>query len=523
MTYRRVIKQEGKTMKTRYILASIASLALITACGQQADDSVPAAADTATAAYGDGMVLPATTSSDAAREQYMAGWADFENSRLNSANSKFLDAAAADPSFAMAHLMASLSAASTESFAANLRQASANMANCTRGEKLLIEAFEKAFASDAEGQIAAVQELTTVHPDSPRAWVFLGNAYGNVNNTADARTAYGKAIELDAELVPAHIGLGNNLLTQEPKEFVMAEKHFMKAVAITPNEPNPHDLLGDVHRAQGNLEAAYKDYTMAAELAPDLGSAFQQRGHVNSFLGNYDEARADYTRSAQLEDARGSNAGGFFLIYRAYVNVHEGNHEAAVAELRELAAGADEAYSEGAMDLKTFALSNAALFATEAGDTETASAVIADAAAVMRQQADEVGSDELRDAQEATISYMQGILAARTGDTAGAATKATEFERYAASSSNPRRLERMHEIKGMAAYYQDDFASAIEHLSAGDHMNNMYTKYHLARANEAAGNADEAARLYDELAVYNFNGPAYALYRKDILDRAATD
>ena len=189
-------------MKTKYMFAYIASLALVSACGQQSDDSAPEAADTATEAANDGMVLPATTASDAAHEHYMAGWADFENSRFNSANSKFLDAAAADPSFAMAHLMASLSAASTESFAANLGLASANKAEATRGEQLLIGAFERAFAADTQGWIAALQELTTLHPDSPRAWLFLGNAYGNENNSADARAAYGKAIELDPSFVP---------------------------------------------------------------------------------------------------------------------------------------------------------------------------------------------------------------------------------------------------------------------------------------------------------------------------------
>lgn len=516
-------------MNTRYILALIGGLALLAACGKQADETAPPAettaekaAETTAAADSGGMVLPATTSSDVALEHYMAGWADFENSRFVSANASFLEAASADPSFAMAHLMAALSAASTEGFTSNLKLASANKAEASQGEQLMIEAFEKAFAADAAGWIASVEELTTVHPDSVRAWVFLGNAYGNVNNTADARAAYEKAIELDASFVPAHINLGNNLLTQEPKDFTNAEKHFMHASKLTPNEPNPHDLLGDVHRAQNNLEAAYNDYSKAAELAPDLGSAYQQRGHVNSFLGNYAEARADYTRSAELEDARGSNAGGFFLVYRAYVNIYEDNVDAAIAELRDLAAKASDTYSEGAVDLQVNALSNAALFATEAGNAEVASAAIADAAAVMRQQADALASQEIRDAQEATISFMEGLLAARMGDAEGAAAKAAEFEGHVASSTNPRKLERMHEILGMAAYYQEDFAAAVEHLSAGDHLNNMYTKYYLARAHEAAGNADEAARLYAEMAVWNFNGPGYAMFRKDILARAGS-
>ena len=81
----------------------------------------------------------------------------------------------------------------------------------------------------------------------------------------------------------------------------------------------------------------------------------------------------------------------------------------------------------------------------------------------------------------------------------------------------------MHEIQGMAAWYQEDYAGAVEHLSAGDHQANMVTKYYLARANEEAGNAEEANRLFAELAVYNFNGPGYAMFRKDILARAASD
>ncbi len=362
-----------------------------------------------------------------------------------------------------------------------------------------------------------------MYPDSPRAWVFLGNALGNVNDADGSRAAYAKALALDPAHVPAHINLGNNLMTVEPKDFAEAEKHFMHAVELTPDEPNPHDLLGDVHRAQGNLEAAYADYTKAAELAPELGSGFQQRAHVSSFLGNYEEARDDYTRSAELEDARGSTAGGFFLVFRAYVSLHEGDFDAAIAELQEIADTADERYPTVAPDLKANALGNIALIATEQGNAEVANAAIDAAAAVLRAQAEAADSDSLRDGAEATISYMQGLLAARMGDTAAAEAAGVAFEGHVASNTSPRKLERLHEVRGMALWYQDDFAAAAEHLAQGNTTNNMYTKYYLARANEEAGNADEAARLYGELAVYNFNGPGYAMFRKDILARAAAE
>lgn len=500
-------------------------LFLASACGEKAAEPAAdaAVAHEAAAPAAGGMVLPATTSNDQAREHYMAGWADFENTRPTAAHGHFLEAAAADPEFAMGHLLAALTSPSTEEFVSNLGLATANKAGASKAEQLMVGAYESALAADAQSRIAAVKEVTELHPDSPRAWVFLGNVLTNVNNAADSRAAYAKAIKLDAAHVPGHINLGNNFLTLEPKDFAEAEKHFMHAVALTPDEPNPHDLLGDVHRAQGNLDAAYADYTKASELAPELGSALQQRGHVNSFLGNFDEARSDYSRSVELEKARGSTGGGFFLVYRAYVSLHEGDLNAAIAELQGIADSADEDYPSIAADLKANALTNVALIASEAGNSDAAGAAIAAAAAVMRQQADAMDSDDLRDGAEATISYMTGMLAARTGDTEGAAAAAAAFEGHVASSTNPRKLERMHEIQGMAAWYQEDYAGAVEHLSAGDHQANMVTKYYLARANEEAGNAEEANRLFAELAVYNFNGPGYAMFRKDILARAASD
>lgn len=468
-----------------------------------------------------GMVLPATTADDDARTHYMTGWTDYENSRFISANKKFRAAADSDPSFAMAHLMAAASSNSTEGFVTSLELATSNKDGTSRGEQLLIETFEHFLANNATGAIATSQQLAMLHPASPRAWVFLGGAHSNVNDADSARAAYKKAIEVDAAHVPGHIGLGNSFLTQEPKDFAMAEEHFKHAVALTPDEPNPYDLLGDAHRAQGNLQAAYADYTKAAELAPNLGSGLQQRGHVNSFLGNYAEARADYARAAELEDARGSNAGPSFRTFGAYVNLHQGNRAAAITELLAIAGGLEGSTMEGADDLRIGALQNVALIAIEDFKTDVARDAIASATAIALRQADALGSDDVRRNANATRAYWEGMLAARTYDAAGADSKANEYERLVASSTNPRKLERMHEILGMSAYRKGDFAGAVEHLDSGNHVNNMYTKYYLARANESAGNSAEAARLYDEMAVYNFNGPGYAMFRKDILARAS--
>ena len=80
--------------------------------------------------------------------------------------------------------------------------------------------------------------------------------------------------------------LGNSYLFNEPRDFDRALESMETLVALLPDEPISHDLLGDVHRARGNLEGARDAYTRAAELDPENGLPMQQRGHVNSFLGN---------------------------------------------------------------------------------------------------------------------------------------------------------------------------------------------------------------------------------------------
>ena len=466
------------------------------------------------------MVLPATTSNDKALSHYMAGWSDFENALNVSANAHFDAAAAADPDFTMAYMMAAWTGASTEDFVSNTGHASKTMEDKSDGEKRLVEMLQSFLNNDAAGAVNAAEGLTEIHPDSPRAWNFLAATYGNTNNTEKARAALKTAIKLDGSYLPGYTNLGNNYMLQEPKDFTKAEKYFKKAVALAPDQSNPHDLLGDAHRAQNNLKAAYADYTKAAELAPTIGAGLQQRGHVNSFLGNYDEARDDYDRAVELENARGSNAGPNFKVFRAYVNLHEGEHDAAIDELQAIADSMVGSSMAGASDTRINALQNIALIAIENGDSERAMKAMSDAKVAQAAQADRLGSDGLRDAQKAAQIYWKGMLAARMGDADKASAKAAAFEEQVESNTNPRKLERMHEILGMSAYHQGDFATAAKHLSKGNTQANMYIKYYLARSHEAAGNSDEAGRLYNELSVYNFNGPGYAMFRKDILNRA---
>lgn len=509
-------------MNSRRLIAVLSSVLILTACQPSAEKEVTIApvAATESAPMVEKKTLAVSTSSDEALGHYNTGWTAFEMGRNNEANDHFRMAIKADPSFAMGYLMTALSATSTEGFASSLAKASEHASGASRGEQLAIETYQHAFDADEKGRMVSAKALTDMHPDSPQVWVFLAQAHTNQNDSAGTIKALNRALAVDPSFAMAHMQLGNTYLFLEPKDFAKAEMHIKKAVAIAPNEPNPHDLLGDVHRAQGNLKAAYDDYTKAAELAPKYGSPLQQRGHVNAFLGNYDEARADYTRAAELETARGTNNAPFYLVYKAYVSLYEGEPKSAIAELRQLAADVDKTNLEGKMDLKINAFTDIARIATDMGDEQTAADAIAKVAALSRQQAAEVGTEKFRNAQEANIAYLEGMLAARMGDAKGAQAKAEQFKKHVASSTSARKLERMHEIEGMTAFHQKNYAAAAEHLAGGDIVNNVYTKYHLAMANDKAGNADAAKNMLDEIAVYNFSDVGYGMTRGHVIARS---
>ena len=464
------------------------------------------------------MVLPVTTTSGEAKNHFYAGLDAMDMGRLNDANAHFEQAVQADPTFAQGYLRIANSAASTEEFTTNLAKAVELSENAARPEQLLIMITQKGFENDVEGQLALAQELVELQPESPRAWLTLAGVQGGMNTVEESRASIMKALELAPNFAAAHMQLGNNYLFLEPRDFAQAERHDQHAIDLAPDEPTPYDLLGDVHRAQGDLEAAYQDYTMAAERAPTLGSPLQQRGHVNSFLGRYDEARADYDRAMELETARGNNNAPFFAVYKSYVNIHAGEPDAAIAELTEMVANADQMGVEGTTDIKINCLTNIAQIATHTGDFERAAAALEERAPLMRQQAEEAGTDQFRRSQEAGIVYFEAMLAARQGDAETARAKAEEYTALVEPDPNPRKMEAVHQILGMTEFYQQNYATAIEHLAQGA-PGNIYMKYHRALALDESGQSEQASALFDEIAVWNFNGVGFALIRNDVLER----
>ena len=66
-----------------------------------------------------------------------------------------------------------------------------------------------------------------------------------------------------------------------------------------------------------------------------------------------------------------------------------------------------------------------------------------------------------------------------------------------------------------------NYEEAVKHYQQTD-LSNVYAKYHLALAQEAAGFADKARQLFDEVANYNFNDVGFALVREEAAAKAGS-
>jgi len=490
-------------------LLAVAAAALLSSCGASPPPSGRdlAALDGVTSGI---MGIPVTTSSADARNHFLQGQRELDLARNFEALDHFKRAVAADTTFAIAYLNIANTGNSLDEFKTNLARAERLAAGASDAEQLQIEIARKGLENDASGQLATAEQLVAKYPQSPRAYLALGNIQAGLNRN-EARASFEKALTFAPRFAAAHVAMGTSYLFGEPRDFNQALQHFQAAEALAPNEPAMHDNLGDAQRALNDLPQARAEYTRGHQLNPRDAGMLQQRGHVNSFSGDYDAARADYDSAMAV--GRG-NERGFFAPFRAYVSAYAGDARGAIVELNQLVAQADGMGIPDPVTVKINALSNVALIAIDRRDFPAADAALKQRTPLMMQQADQVGSAGFRRAQEQGVAYFNAWLAAREGDYRTAQREANRLTALVTPDANPRKMEPVHQLKGFIALYQGHNADAATHFAQGNLLD-PYIKFHYAMALDGSGHSEQAKPMFRELAVYNFNSLGYALIRKE--------
>jgi len=463
--------------------------------------------------------IPVTTASEKAKQLFDEGQYLLDVGRGVDANKKFRAAIAEDPAFAYAYLNLSNSALSFKEFQDAVDQASAKLEGKSEGERLLVEISKTFLTNDSDRGLKLAQELVQKYPQSPRAHLALAGIQTTRNEAQAARQSLDKARELDPTSVAAVVTLGNSFLFNEPKDFAQAETQTRRFIELKPNEAKAYEALGDVKRAQKELPSALEAYTQATAKDPALAVAQLKKGHVNSFLGNFEQATASY--DAAIESAEPESK-ATYANYRAFTQIHAGKIPAALTELKNVADSVEKVGTPAhqVKGLKVFTLDNQATAALHHAKLGEAEAAIAARNALQREIAEEVGTEDAKRLQQANCLMWDGLLAAYQGRYDLARKKAEENAKLLEKDQNPRKMEAYHWVLGTVHLRKGDHAKAVEHLRQADHRNTMYIRYHLALAEEGAGNTAEAKRLFQEVAEWNFNSVGFALVRADAAKRA---
>ena len=450
-----------------------------------------------------------STTSAQARAEVLRAEDRWDNDATRAAYAHAQAAIALDPMWGYAYLLASQTAPGFEDGRAHLRRAIENSGGATPAERLLIEAAQRGFDGDADGELESIDALVALDETNARAHVVRGWAYVGRDRDAEARTEFRRAIELEPDMEVGYWALVFNLITEQPVDFAGAEAPMARLLELEGDEAGVHDLYGDLLRARGDLAEARDEYTRSFELDSTRAVALQQRGHVNTFLGDYESARADY---AAARDAGVDNEPASFARYLAYTHIYAGEHRIALDSLQSIM-GQLEGWGVASVQGQSIAtLQEIIPLASWIGDMDAARAALARVTPIMRARAAETGTPEFAAQTDGNIAFWSGFVAAHAGEYDAALEFARQAMTAVENQRNPRRNEGAHGLMGFVALRQGDYAEAVSHFEQSS-RDNHWIRYQHALALEGAGRNAEALDIFRTLAEVRFNNLGVALVK----------
>jgi tetratricopeptide (TPR) repeat protein len=177
----------------------------------------------------------------------------------------------------------------------------------------LFQAAETAFAAHNPSRtIDLALRVVTKKPKHPKAWFLLGRAYTSVGRYADAESALGEQIALDAFHESAYQQLAWVVFLGRGDK-VETERLLQKQVDVNPLSDKAFSGLGDLYSEKESYEEAAKFYETAASIVPENLNYQGAWGRALFMLGRYEEG------AEKLEKMIAANNEPAYLYFTAAV------------------------------------------------------------------------------------------------------------------------------------------------------------------------------------------------------------
>jgi len=121
---------------------------------------------------------------------------------------------------------------------------------------------------------------------------FIGLTYERQDQIAQAREAYGRALQEDLSYYPAHMRLGTIALSAGDTATALSEMDL--AAQINNEEPGLQATYGTVLAQAGHIPEAQQHLHRAVELDPYYANPYYVLGRVDEYAGKSADAAGDY-------------------------------------------------------------------------------------------------------------------------------------------------------------------------------------------------------------------------------------
>jgi tetratricopeptide (TPR) repeat protein len=447
--------------------------------------------------------VPVTTSSDEARRLYLKGRALSDQLRPHDARKLFEEAAAKDPSFALAHYDMATIAPSPKEFLEHLDEAVKLSDKASEGERLMILSLKAGSSGDSKKSLEYVEELGDKYPRDPRALTLLGFGYSNVQQFDKAVATLNKATQADPNYAPAYNLLGYAYIPQQ--KYAEAETAFKKYIELVPEDPNAHDSYAELLMRTGRFDESIGHYQKALSIDPHFSNAHLGIAGNLMYQGKHEAAAAEIQK---LQDqARDDGDRRSAMFNRAIVFLDQGRTPQALKELERLYA----------FDAKLGDTAGMSTEAQQMGDILLESGRADEAAKRFRQslalvQASSL-SPEIKEVSKSADHLNLARVALAKGDLKEAKTHADAYRTAVEPTEDVGRIRSGHELLGRIALQEKDFDAAVSHLGQADQQD-PYVLYTLATAYQGKGDTAKAKELAKQAATaHSLPSLRYAMVR----------
>lgn len=431
-----------------------------------------------------------STKSPEAHTYFEQGMAKMEMLHIQDGLNNFRKAVAADPQFALGHIILNFFSQDPTEQVAEREKALATRQFAGPEEKLIIDWLANASESQWIPAIQAMNQALESYPrDKYLAWLAGWWLALNQNQSPRATPLFERVIKIDPNFADAwneaaycYAKAGN---------FDKAFADMKRYTELVPNEPNPQDSFAEISRMAGRFDQAIKHYRSSLKIDPTFHESQLGLGDTYALMGEEARARAEYAiainegtevqkvvwglQSAATYVRENDLAGAEKAFHAVAGQAHEkdfGNYEA-------------EAYRSLAMYEK---------------DNGSAMKLLDKAESVLHEHHNV--PKVLLDEELALVWRTRAERALAEGNHRLASSTLKKLDKMAEGTPDEMIQAAYNGAAGAALLSQSKYADAISHLE--EDQTNALSMRNLLTAYEKSGQKENADKLADKLAVFYF-------------------